>query len=75
MQIASTVPGPELASRLKHIAMAAQEPATRVAAVEALGRIGTHEAQSELLALLPTLPEDDDARQAIVPLLAAQRPR
>jgi hypothetical protein len=69
VQIASTVPGPEMAARLKHIAMAAREPATRVAAVEALGRIGTREAQSELLALLPSLSADDDARQQIVPLL------
>ncbi|MDB4970694.1 MAG: hypothetical protein JWN44_6383 [Myxococcales bacterium] len=69
VQIASTVAAPELASRLKHIAMAARESATRVAAVEALGRMGTREAQSELLALLPSLPADDDARQQIVPLL------
>src|SRR5947209_3159197 len=44
-------------------------PATRVAAVEALGRMGTREAQAELLALLPSLPADDEARQEIVPLL------
>lgn len=69
VQIASTVAPPELAPRLGQIARSAHEPATRVAAVEALGRIGTHEAQTELLALLPTLPEDDDARRQIVPLL------
>src|SRR5437762_1100876 len=39
------------------------------AAVEALGRIGTREAQSELLALLAGLPEEDEARRVIVPLL------
>ncbi|MGZ3425871.1 MAG: hypothetical protein ACXVCV_04435 [Polyangia bacterium] len=69
VQIASTVPAPELAPRLSRIARAAHEPATRVAAVEALGRIGTHEAQAELLALLPDLPVDDDARRQLVPLL------
>ena len=69
VQIASTLPAPELASRLRHIAQAAHEPETRVAAVEALGRIGTREAQSELLALLAGLPEDDEARRVIVPLL------
>lgn len=69
VQMASTVAAPELAPRLGRIARAAHEPATRVAAVEALGRIGTHEAQSELLALLPVLPADDDARRQIVPLL------
>src|SRR5439155_1761978 len=63
VQIASTVAAPELAPRLGRIARAAHEPATRVAAVEALGRIGTHEAQTELLALLPDLPVDDDARR------------
>jgi hypothetical protein len=72
VQMASTVAAPELAPRLAAIARAAHEPATRVAAVEALGRIGTHEAQAELLALLPSLPADDDARRQIVPLL---RPR
>jgi len=66
------VPAPELAPRLRRIALAAHETATRVAAVEALGRIGTHEAQTELLALLPELPSDDEARRQIVPLL---RPR
>jgi hypothetical protein len=69
VQIASTVAAPELAPRLGRIARAAHEPATRVAAVEALGRIGTHEAQTELLALLPDLPVDDDARRQLVPLL------
>jgi hypothetical protein len=69
VQIASTVPAPELAPRLKRIALAAREPATRVAAVEALGRIGTAEAQTELLALLTALPADDEARRQIVPLL------
>jgi len=69
VQIASTVPAPELAPRLARIVRAAHEPATRVAAVEALGRIGTHEAQAELLALLPELPADDEARRQIVPLL------
>jgi hypothetical protein len=69
VQIASTVPGPELAPRLSRIVRAAHEPATRVAAVEALGRIGTHEAQAELLALLPSLPVDDEARRQLVPLL------
>jgi hypothetical protein len=69
VQIASTVAAPELAPRLSRIARAAHEPATRVAAVEALGRIGTHEAQAELLALLPDLPVDDEARRQLVPLL------
>ncbi len=69
VQIASTVPAPALAPRLAQIARVAHEPATRVAAVEALGRLGTHAAQAELLALLPTLPADDDARRQIVPLL------
>ncbi len=69
VQIASTVAAPELAPRLAAIARTAHEPATRVAAVEALGRIGTHEAQTELLSLLPSLPADDDARRQIVPLL------
>src|SRR5262249_31235246 len=35
----------------------------------ALGRIGTREAQGQLLALLPTLPPDDDARRQLVGLL------
>jgi HEAT repeat protein len=69
VQIASTVPSPELAPRLRRIALEAHEPATRVAAVEALGRIGTPDAQAELLALLPQLPEEDAARRQIVPLL------
>jgi hypothetical protein len=71
-QIASTVAAPELAPRLSKIAQTAHEPATRVAAVDALGRIGTREAQAELMALLPALPPDDEARRQIVPLL---RPR
>src|SRR5262249_39605411 len=66
VQMASTVATPELAPRLGQIARDAHDPATRVAAVEALGRIGTREAQSQLLGLLPTLPADDDARRQLV---------
>jgi hypothetical protein len=69
VQMASTVAAPELAPRLAAIARAAEEPATRVAAVEALGRIGTPEAQAQLLALLPSLPAEDEARRQLVALL------
>jgi hypothetical protein len=72
VQIASTTASPALAARLGRIAAEAREPATRVAAVEALGRAGGPEAQAQLLTLVDKLPEGDDARRALVPLL---RPR
>src|SRR6266542_3303937 len=71
-QIASTVASPAAASRLREIVRAAREPATRVAAVDALGRIGTAESQGALEQLLGELPAEDEARRHIVPLL---RPR
>jgi hypothetical protein len=71
-QIASTVAAPTATPRLLQIAKSAREPATRVAAVDALGRIGTPEAQVALAQLLVELPPEDEARRQIVPLL---RPR
>jgi hypothetical protein len=73
VQIATTVAPPELAPRLRRIAREAREAETRTAAVEALGRIGTAQAQAELLALLPELAAGDEARKVIVPLLRPAR--
>lgn len=69
VQIASTLPSPAMAPHLGRIAAEAKDPATRVDAVEALGRVGGAEAQQELLQLLDKLPPEDDARHALVPLL------
>lgn len=68
-QLASTVPPPALAPRVAEIARRAREAATRVAAVEALGRMRTPAAQQALLGLIDALPPDDEARRMIVPLL------
>jgi hypothetical protein len=68
-QLASTVASPAAAPRLREIVKAAREPATRVAAVEALGRIGAGESQAALEQLLGELPAEDEARRHIVPLL------
>jgi hypothetical protein len=67
-QIASTVGSPAEVSNLSSIARRAQEPATRLAAVDALGRVGP-EAQTELAALLTALPKDDLARSHVATLL------
>jgi hypothetical protein len=72
VQIASTVASPAEAPRLHQIVLQAHDAATRLAAVDALGRVGAPEAQAELEKLLGELAPDDDARKQIVPLL---RPR
>lgn len=69
VQVASTLASPAMAPNLGRIAAEAQEPQTRVDAVEALGRLGGAEAQQQLLQLLDKLSPEDDARKALVPLL------
>ena len=71
-QIASTVASPDEARNLAQIAREASEEPTQVAAVEALGRIHSDEAQDRLLDLLHVLPDGTMARREIAPLL---RPR
>lgn len=67
-QIASTTATPDQADNLAEIARRASEDSTRVAAVEALGRLGPA-GQQNLLGLLDGLPEGDRARREVVPLL------
>jgi len=71
VQIASTVGSPAQAGKLADIARRAREEETRVAAVEALGRIAGAEAQRSLYDLLVEggLDAEDPARRAIAPLL------
>ncbi|MCA1828406.1 MAG: hypothetical protein ABR567_23290 [Myxococcales bacterium] len=68
-QIATTTASGDQAANLAKIARDAQEAATQVAAVEALGRIRTDEAQQELTDLLHTLPDGTLARREVAPLL------
>ena len=71
VQIASTVASPAQAGKLADIAVRAQQPETRTAAVEGLGRIGGEAAQRELFKLLTgsSLDAADPARRAVAPLL------
>jgi hypothetical protein len=71
-QISSTSASPAQAANLARIAREAGEEQTRIAAVEALGRIGGDEAQDQLLGLLRALPDGTPARREVAPLL---RPR
>jgi hypothetical protein len=68
VQIASTTATPAEAQNLAEVARRASEEQTRVAAVEALGRLGAA-GQQQLTGLLDQLPEGDRARREIVPLL------
>ncbi len=70
VQIASTAAGPAHVANLAAIARGASALPTRLAAVEALGRVGDEPAQRALLALLGAgLPEDDPVRREVAPLL------
>jgi len=69
VQMASTSASPGDAANLGAIARAASEEPTRVAAVEALGRIRSEGAQDQLLGLLKDLPEGTMARSQVAPLL------
>ena len=69
VQIASTSASDSEAANLGRIARDANEEATRVAAVEALGRIRSDGAQDQLLGLLKDLPEGTMARTQVAPLL------
>ena len=71
-QLATTTASGDQAANLATIAREAQEEATQVAAVEALGRIRSDEAQEQLEGLLHTLPDGTLARREVAPLL---RPR
>ena len=71
-QIATTTVSGDQAAHLATIAREAQQEATQVAAVEALGRIRSDEAQEQLEGLLHTLPDGTLARREVAPLL---RPR
>ena len=74
IQLASTVPGRRQAGKVKQIARDATDPATRYAAVEALGRIKGEEGQRALLELLvdEKMAQDPEAHAAIAPRI---RPR
>jgi hypothetical protein len=71
VQLASTVATPADAARIAAIVRRVRPGGARVAAVEALGRIDGTEGQHALVGLLTdgSLPEDDEARRLIVPLL------
>lgn len=69
VQMASTSAAAGDAANLGAVARAAGEEPTRVAAVEALGRIRSEGAQDELLGLLKDLPEGTLARSQVAPLL------
>jgi hypothetical protein len=71
-QIASTSASDDQAANLGEIARKASEESTKVAAVDALGRIRSDGAQDQLLQLLKDLPEGTMARSQVAPLL---RPR
>jgi hypothetical protein len=68
-QIATTTASGDQAKNLAAIARDAREEATRVAAVEALGRIRSDDAQEQLTGLLHTLPDGTLARREVAPLL------
>jgi len=72
MQIATNSASDDQAPNLGDIARNASEEPTKVAAVEALGRIRSDGAQDQLLGLLKDLPEGSMARSQVAPLL---RPR
>src|SRR5207247_5389858 len=55
-QIATNTPSTDQAANLGRIAREASEEQTRVAAIDALGRIRSDEAQDQLLDLLRALP-------------------
>jgi hypothetical protein len=71
-QIATTTASGGQAKNLAAIARDAHEEATQVAAVEALGRIRSDEAQQELTDLLHALPDGTLARREVAPLLKPQ---
>lgn len=71
-QIATTTASAGQAANLARIAREAHDDHTQVAAVDALGRIRSDEAQDELTDLLHTLPDGTLARREVAPLL---RPR
>ena len=70
-QLASTVPSPRHAHRIAQIVLTAQDPATRESAVDALARIRTPEARSELLDLLSggKLAPDDLGRRQLAAVI------
>jgi hypothetical protein len=71
MQMLSTVPSPDQAKRVAEIARTAKDPATRYAAVEALGHLNAPESTAALYDLLVNgqLDPNDAGRQQIAPLL------
>jgi hypothetical protein len=70
-QLASTTPAPALAGRVAFIVRSARDESTRMAAVEALGRMPGDGAQRELMDLLTVSPlaTDDPARALVAPRL------
>ena len=69
VQIASTSASDSQAAHLGQIAREATDDATKVAAVESLGRIRSDGSFDQLLGLLKDLPEGTMARSQVAPLL------
>jgi hypothetical protein len=68
-QLASTVPLPGDAQRVYQVALQAQDPSTRESAVDALGRIQSEEAQTDLMDLVTSQKTDDRTRLQAVALI------
>lgn len=68
-QLLSAPPGRDRLENVAAIAVRASESETRVAAVEAIARMGAGEPQRALLSVMGALDPSDPARRALVPLL------
>jgi len=66
VQLASAPPGPEYLENVVQVAAGGRELRTRIAAVEAIARMGDGRPQRALLELLNRMPPDDDARRVVV---------
>lgn len=69
VQLASAPPSKQFLSNVVTVAVDAREPSTRVAAVEAIARMGKGDPQHALVSVMRKLPASDEARRALVSLM------